>query len=350
MKYSNEEINWKEITPKLFENLCYDLLVNYNFYNLVWRRGGVDNGRDIEANYLFKNAINDIETKWFFECKYYISGGVSTEELTTKIAWADAEKTDLLVFLVSSYLTNSARTWIEKISISKSYKIIVIEGEELKNRILKYPILIERYFSLDKHEKLFKEIKDFQLKFKINPSYDILKEIIENIDFERLDIEDISFILFNFYEQYDFFDGNTCYEDYFDETVINKLLEFLKEKIVNNKLSSFEEYKDNYDELAGSGMFDEIFCKNGGGYDKKYNFQVYTLHLNYKKEQGLWNIGSYLFLMYDGVAFELFKVDNKTEISIIKEFHPNSLKKLSINLPNNINEIYLKYIQSFKYY
>ena len=55
MKYTKDDIRFAQITPKEFENLCYDLLVKYDFHNLIWRTGGADSGRDIEACFLFKN-------------------------------------------------------------------------------------------------------------------------------------------------------------------------------------------------------------------------------------------------------------------------------------------------------
>lgn len=74
MKYKIEDINFDEISPREFENLCYDLIVQYNFSNLIWREGGADSGRDIEAFFTFTNSISDFKTKWFFECKRYAKG------------------------------------------------------------------------------------------------------------------------------------------------------------------------------------------------------------------------------------------------------------------------------------
>ena len=119
MKYSKGDIKFESISPKSFENICYDLLVNYNFNKLIWRKGGADNGRDIEGSYLFNNSISNIETKWFFECKHYTKG-VPPADLNSKIAWADAENPRYLVFFISSYITTGARTWLEKISSSKN--------------------------------------------------------------------------------------------------------------------------------------------------------------------------------------------------------------------------------------
>lgn len=85
MKYRVEDIDFSKITPKEFENLCYDLLVKYNYYNLIWREGGADSGRDIEAKHRYISMLKQKDTVWFFECKHY-SSGVPPVELMSKIA------------------------------------------------------------------------------------------------------------------------------------------------------------------------------------------------------------------------------------------------------------------------
>jgi hypothetical protein len=349
MKYTKEDIQFEQISPRAFENLCYDFLVKYNFHNLIWREGGADSGRDIEANFTFSNTIKNKETKWFFECKHYNSGGVPPEHLNSKIAWADAELPNSIVIFVSSYLTNNARTWLEKIIPKKQYEIICIEGEEIKERLLNYPDLIERYFSLNRYDQMLKDIKDYENKFKIKPSFEILKEIIENIDLTKLDNEDIGFILLNFFEQYHYFESRNDFYGDFDHKIINRVLEHLKGKITNESLISFEEYKDNYDELGGSGIIEEMnWLENEDNIHemKKYDFQVYDLHLNHKLAQEYWKIGLYLFIIYENVAFEIFKVD-KTEIRIIKDFTPKKIGTMSLHPRKDIEKDYEKYLQKF---
>jgi len=79
---------------------------------------------------------------------------------------------------------------------------------------------------------------------------------------------------------------------------------------------------------------------------KKFNFQSYDLHLNYKKEQDKWKIGHYLFIRYENIAFELFQTET-TEIRIIREFNDNKIMDLSLKLKDNIQADYLRYLQYF---
>jgi len=349
MKYTTDDIDFKNISPREFENLCYDLLIRYDYQNLIWREGGADNGRDIEASFFFNTMLRNTETKWFFECKLYNSAGVPPKELTSKIAWADAEQPDYLVFFVSSYLTNAARTWIEKIILQKLYNIVIIEGEELKNRLINYSKLVERYFSLDRYDKLLKDIKDYKVKFKIDPSYDFLREVIDHIDIIKLDNNDIGFILFSFYRQYHHFDDRNNYYGDFDETIINPILEYLELTVTNEKLKSFEKYKDDYNELGGTGIFDEMEFLDGPTDIlelTKYDFQYYELHLNHNKDQKEWKIGLYLLIIFKNVAFEFFE-DKETEIRIIKDFEISKISDVTLNIGGNVIEKYKKYLENF---
>ena len=115
-------------------------------------------------------------------------------------------------------------------------------------------------------------------------------------------------------------------------------------------LNSFEEYRDNYNELGGYGIFDEmddwLDDEDNLLEMKKYNFQSYLLHLNHKLEKDKWKIGDYLFIIFQDVAFEIFKVE-KTQIRIIPEFSPDRIKELSINISEEMTIEYKKYLENF---
>ena len=89
-----------------------------------------------------------------------------------------------------------------------------------KERLLNYSDLVERYFSLNRYNQMLKDIKDYKSKFNINPSFEILREIIENIDLSKLDTDDLGFILLNFFGQYQYFETKNDYYDDFDNKII----------------------------------------------------------------------------------------------------------------------------------
>ena len=195
MIYKKEDIAFDQITPSEFERLCYELMLKYGFTELTWRQGGADNGRDIEGFLYFNNQLQQQKTKWFFECKRYVAG-VNVDDLSSKIAWADAEKPDYLVFFVTSYLTTPTKSWLEKISKDKFYRIVILEGEELKNRLIEFPDLIESFFSVGRYEKLFADVKDHWFGYSVEPSFEILKLLAGHLNPDNLTINEIGFLFY----------------------------------------------------------------------------------------------------------------------------------------------------------
>ena len=112
--FEEDDIDFLSLSDRQFEELCFDLLLSMDYQDLVWRQGGADSGRDIEGRRTVNNPlIGAYPEEWFFECKRY-ENAVPPEKLNSKIAWADAENPQHLVFFISSYLSNNARTWIEE--------------------------------------------------------------------------------------------------------------------------------------------------------------------------------------------------------------------------------------------
>ncbi|WP_326999182.1 restriction endonuclease [Comamonas testosteroni] len=146
---SADDINFNLLSPTQFEELCFDLLMEQGFRKLIWRQGGADSGRDIQGTReVVSGLIEPFEETWFFECKRY-ENGVPPEDLNSKITWADAERPKHLVFFISSYITNNARTWLDAIRRDKFYEVHLIEGKQLQHLVLNSPSLIARYFSSD---------------------------------------------------------------------------------------------------------------------------------------------------------------------------------------------------------
>lgn len=144
-----DDIDFKRLSPTQFEELCFDLLMELGFRKLIWRQGGADSGRDIQGTReVASGLVEPFEETWFFECKRYESG-VPPEALHSKIAWADAERPKHLVFLISSYVTNNARSWLDAIARDKYYRVHLIEGKLLQHLVLRSQSLVARHFSSD---------------------------------------------------------------------------------------------------------------------------------------------------------------------------------------------------------
>jgi hypothetical protein len=343
MNYTTDDIDFSKLTPNEFERLSFELLLKYGFNQIIWRQGGADNGRDIEGYYDFSNPIENRKTKWFFECKHYTKG-VPPEHLNSKIAWADAEQPSFLVMLISSYITTGARTWLENIRKQKQYKIIILEGEELKNRLIQFPDLIERFFASDRYEQLFLETKTHWLRHKIEPSYELIREITNNIDTSKFALNDISFLLMSFHKNYTHFETRNDYYGDFTDEVLKPLFPRLIELSSKDRLESFEEYQSNFDYLGGIGCFDDTESEE----KSELSFQFYELHLNHKQAQDRWKIGYYLFIKTDkNEAFELFSADN-SDFNTSSKFYPKYsnkvLNELAIDISIEFGEKILQWV------
>lgn len=193
MKFDEQDIDFLSLTDKEFEELCFDLLLRLGYKGLVWRQGGADSGRDIEGRLSVNNSLVDkYEERWFFECKRY-EKGIPPEAINSKIAWADAEKPKHFVIFVSSYLSNSTRIWLEKISSDKSYIIHTIESKQLKQLLLGFPEIISEYF-LDDYTKLLIDSRKTWLIHNLLPDLGTLSTLLKNIDEERLSVDELAFL------------------------------------------------------------------------------------------------------------------------------------------------------------
>jgi hypothetical protein len=102
-----------------FEEFGFDLLVASNFVNVDWRKGtGLhsspsDGGRDIVAQ-LRQIDIDDSERleTWFVDCKHYLHG-VPPRELQNLLSWSQAGRPDVALFIVSGFLSNPAKDYLE---------------------------------------------------------------------------------------------------------------------------------------------------------------------------------------------------------------------------------------------
>lgn len=202
MNYTEDDINFEKITANQFEEVIFDLLLRLGFRNLVWRQGGADSGRDVEGIYNTVNPlIEPYSEKWFFECKLYTEG-VPPEKLNSKIAWADAEKPKHLVFFVSSYLTNNAHTWLEKISPDKYYKIHIIESKYIKNLLLGFPEIVSRYF-FDDYIKLLTDAKKNWLIHNLLPDPNFYLILSSKLNLSRTTVDDLAFLWNSFFRKCD---------------------------------------------------------------------------------------------------------------------------------------------------
>lgn len=112
-------ISFNHLSPTEFEEFCFDLLQKLGFFNIDWRKGTglgsspADSGRDI----IFEQEREDIDgskyfERWFVDCKHYTKG-IPPKELQNLLSWAEAERPDGIIFIVSNFLSNPAKDYLE---------------------------------------------------------------------------------------------------------------------------------------------------------------------------------------------------------------------------------------------
>ncbi|MEE9129245.1 MAG: restriction endonuclease [Phycisphaerales bacterium] len=146
-------MNFDHLSDSDFEELTYDLLDALGFVNLSWRRGSglggacADQGRDIVAQWLQTEPDGSQNLKtWFVQCKHYVRG-VPPEKLDGALAWSIAERPDVLLFAVSNFLSNPAKTHLESYQRNNrpAFGLRLWERKNFERLLSSYPTLIRKY-------------------------------------------------------------------------------------------------------------------------------------------------------------------------------------------------------------
>jgi len=285
MTFEDKDIRFEKLDWKDFEELCFDLLLKYQFHSLNWRQGGGDKGRDIQATFTVANGlIGPYQERWFVECKHY-KKGVPQSEISSKIEWAEAEKADHLLILTSSYLTVAASEYLEKKRTNLPFGIHLIDGKNLKLRLLPFPDLIVKYFA-DDTTKLVRNLLRQWIYHDYIPERGMLLKLIKSIDPSKLNIDELTFLLFS-YETCDFDDVT----DEFNEE-IDVDYDFLYKGLIDGKNSKFP--IDNID--PSMRTFDIL---NFGGTSQSYIREL---------EQLRWH---HVNIQEDGIIIEVYLEKSK---------------------------------------
>lgn len=195
MIWHEKDIDFSKIDWKTFEELCFDLLLKYHFHSVVWRKGGHDKGRDIEASFTVTNPIiGNFQEKWFIECKHHI-GGLKVTDISDKIEWALTEKANHFLLITNSHLTQSTREWLEKKREVLSCRVHELDGKLLKARLLAFPDLIIKYFFSDGGMVISEMLKLWVL-YDILPDAKSFYTTMKKADPGKLKIEQLIFMLY----------------------------------------------------------------------------------------------------------------------------------------------------------
>jgi restriction endonuclease len=172
-----------------FEEFCFDLLHALGFLNIDWRKGTplrsspADSGRDIVA---YEERI-DVDgskhhEKWFVDCKHY-KRGVPPNELRSLLTWAEADRPDIVLFMISGYLSNPAKGYLHAYQANNRppFKIKYWEKPQLERLSQRKASLLRRYNLADIPIRSVKAILKAEEEFFYRVWYDRKLMLLERI-------------------------------------------------------------------------------------------------------------------------------------------------------------------------
>jgi Restriction endonuclease len=146
-------LSFGRLTAVEFEEFCFDLLHALHFINIDWRKGTplesspADSGRDIVA---YEERI-DVDgskhhEKWFVDCKHH-KKGVPPNELRSLLTWAEAERPDVALFVISGSLSNPAKGYLHAYQTNNRppFKIKYWEKPQLERLSQRKASLLRKY-------------------------------------------------------------------------------------------------------------------------------------------------------------------------------------------------------------
>jgi hypothetical protein len=273
MTFDEHDIVFEKLSGLEFEELCFDLLLRLGFHNLIWRQGGGDSGRDIEAMFTSTNPlIGPHPERWFFECKNHV-GGINVDDLNSKVAWAAAAKPDHLVVMTSSYLTNPARHWFDEIAKTSPIGFHTVEGKQLKQLILGFPQLIARYFA-DENQKLLSEAFRAWVLHGLYPDVAMLARLQDLLSPERLETHELAFLIASYMYRHE------AIEDWVEEhgefDITNLVLQLIaRADRTSTFLHELQEVVSQHGSISGFGEGDFMFWGIDFQYDNIQRSGVY---------------------------------------------------------------------------
>lgn len=135
-----------KLSATQFENLIFDLVQAIGLKNCVWRTPGRDTGRDIQGDWFVEDLSGVTRREsWYVECKRY-RGSVGWPIVWEKIAYAQSNSADTLLFVTTSSLSPQAIDEVNKWNASrKSPQVRFWGGHDLIPRLEMQPALQLKY-------------------------------------------------------------------------------------------------------------------------------------------------------------------------------------------------------------
>jgi Restriction endonuclease len=127
------KINWSQITPTQFEELCSVILEAMKFTDIKWYgKSGGDKGRDITAK-REESLLPSTKrmAKWVVQCKRYVTKPPTKRDVQSFLDDAEEHSPDHVLLIVTNTLSADTKDWIETVKRNHKYRFDIEYWEEL---------------------------------------------------------------------------------------------------------------------------------------------------------------------------------------------------------------------------
>ena len=136
-----------------FEEFSFDLLQELKFINIDWRKGTgkktspSDRGRDIVCQEVRTDVDGTVHLEtWFVDCKHF-KKGIPPTELQNLLAWAEAERPQVALFIASNFFSNPAKDYLDDYRRNRKppFKIKIWEKPTIEKLVSRKMRLLRKY-------------------------------------------------------------------------------------------------------------------------------------------------------------------------------------------------------------
>jgi len=140
---------WKKLflslTPEAFEGLCYDIINNNNFRNLIERGCGGDGGRDLEADFVYKITNEEVIEKCWFQCKRQDTG-INFKQFSTEVQKAEDQNVKKFFIISNTDTTPACKDDIKNWNNKHKCQVIDSSGSKFLDLLFQLPDVCRYYF------------------------------------------------------------------------------------------------------------------------------------------------------------------------------------------------------------
>lgn len=190
-------LHFERLDDTQFEEFAFDLLDQLGFVNLDWRKGTgkrsspADSGRDIVCESVRTDVDGTIRLeRWFVDCKH-VERGLPATELQSLLTWSQAERPDTALFVVSNFLSNSAKDNLAAYEAQNrpSFKIRVWERPMLEKLAGSRLALLRRYNLVDEPIRSLKALLRAEEEFFDKVWYDRHMGLMQRVREGRTEVD-----------------------------------------------------------------------------------------------------------------------------------------------------------------